>query len=37
VRNVMLELSLPESEDDNRRVHAVLTYLRAVSLAGPSS
>jgi DNA-binding CsgD family transcriptional regulator len=37
VRNIMLELRLPESEDDNRRVHAVLTYLRAVSLAGPSS
>lgn len=34
VRNIMLELRLPESGDDNRRVHAVLTYLRAVSLVG---
>jgi DNA-binding CsgD family transcriptional regulator len=36
VRSIMLELRLPESADDSRRVHAVLTYLRAVSLAGPS-
>jgi DNA-binding CsgD family transcriptional regulator len=33
VRNIMLELRLPESANDNRRVHAVLTYLRAVSQA----
>jgi ATP/maltotriose-dependent transcriptional regulator MalT len=29
VRNIFLELRLPETGDDNRRVHAVLTYLRA--------
>jgi serine/threonine-protein kinase PknK len=33
VRNIMLGLRLPETNDDNRRVHAVLTYLRAISLA----
>ena len=29
VRNIMLELRLPDGADENRRVHAVLTYLRA--------
>jgi DNA-binding CsgD family transcriptional regulator len=36
VRNVMVQLQLPETADANRRVHAVLTYLRATILADAS-
>lgn len=30
VRRIMLELRLQETPDENRRVHAVLTYMRAM-------
>ena len=33
IRRIMQALALPETSEDNRRVHAVLTYLRAVAVA----
>ncbi len=36
VRNVLMRLDLPETDDANRRVLAVIAYLRAAEPRGPA-